>query len=155
MAEPTTILAGTPTTRPVAWDIFLSLALVIVTALPGGLLVAVAALAVPNASIPAATVVAIVLFVVGASFGVSVLGSWPSARVHSRGWLTLAGVLGTLGAYLTATALGPWPDLLSDEVVGDSVRFCLEVVKTFVPWLSGAVVAFAALRYDPVAIKRG
>jgi hypothetical protein len=132
------------------------LAVVIVTALPGGSLVALAALAAPNATIPAATVVAIVLFVVGASLGVSVLSSWPSARVHSRRWLTLSGILGTMGAYLTANALGPWPDLLSDEVIrGGSVRFCVEVVKTFVPWLAGAVVAFAALRYDPVASRRG
>jgi hypothetical protein len=79
-----------------------------------------------------------------------------SDRVHSRAWLILSAALGSLGAYFTGMALGPWPDLLSDDVLGKgrTVLF-LEAAKTIIPWLAGALVAFAALRYDSARARPG
>jgi hypothetical protein len=113
--------------------------------------VGLAALAEPGVRMQAMTFVAILVFVVGGSLGITILHGLVSPGVHSRAWVTLSAATGNAGALVAAMTLAPWSGLLSDQVLhGGPGRFTLEAVKTLAPWCLGALVAFATLRYDPV-----
>jgi hypothetical protein len=137
--------------RRVAWDAVLAFALVAVAALLAAGSVGLAAPAEPGVRMQAMTFVAILIFVVGGTLGISILQGVLSRGVHSRAWVTLSAATGNAGALVAAMTLAPWSGLLSDEVLhGGPVRFTLEAVKTLAPWCLGALVAFVTLRYDPV-----
>jgi hypothetical protein len=145
--------------RPVAWDVSLSVALVITAAFAAGVTAGVlslgaagvGALGVP--SVGTLTPVVIAAGVVAASIlAPRVLHAWWNARRYSLAWLTLTALFGGATGALTGFALAPWPDLLSDEVAKrGEAAFLLEGIKTFLPWLAAVLAAFVTLRSAPVA----
>src|SRR5262245_44010292 len=117
MTEPPLTVAGEYRgVRPMAWDVFLSLALLVIGAVSTFALMGVLAGGVSGEGRRAAIFGVSVCAVVGLVL-VRSLRNWPSARVHSGGWLALSAGLGVLVAWLAAMLLGPWPDLLSDEII--------------------------------------
>jgi hypothetical protein len=151
VTDPLTCDPGALPRWPVAWDVSLSVGLVIVTALAAGVLslsaAAVRTLGVPNIGTPAPVVIAAGVTVAASILAPRVLQKWSNARRYSRHWLTLAALLGGAAGALAALALAPWPDLLSDEVAKrGEAAFLFEGVKTFVPWVVAVLAAFVTLR---------
>jgi hypothetical protein len=137
--------------RPVAWDALLAIALTALGILSSFAFVGVVAVAAgrgqghwaPTLAISACALVGLVC--------ARSIRNWPSTRVHRAAWLALSTALAVGVAWLANMWLAPWPDLLSDEVIsGGPIRFNGEAVKSFVPWLAGALAAFVFLRYDPL-----
>jgi hypothetical protein len=98
---------------------------------------------------PAEVVLTTILGIAGAWLAARLVRRWPSGRQHSLAYLALAALGGYAGGAVTALALSPWRDLLSDEVEREGqVAFYLEAAKPFLAWAAGAVVAFTVLRYE-------
>jgi hypothetical protein len=149
MTERATQEPGGSPRRGAVGDGLLSLVLVLVSSLVGIPLLALVAFGVPSLGASRVEMLAVPCLLVGSALAGWIFRGWPSGRLHSRAWLTLSAVLGSLGAYFTGMALGPWPDLLSDEVLSrGQLAFILEAAKVVIPWLAGSVVAFVALRYE-------
>src|SRR5262245_7719933 len=135
MAEPVTPAQRKRVARPIAWDATLSLALVAMATLTlvavlGGFALAASSGEGRWAAVLIVSACALVGLLVARS-----LPSWPSVRAHSRVWLVLSTGLGILVVRQAGMLLGPWPDLLSDEVIaGGPIRFYFEAGKSLLPW---------------------
>jgi hypothetical protein len=137
--------------RPMLWDAFLALALIGTSTATAALLMGLVVLGAPSLGDPPPPLIAGVAYGGGCLVGVRLLRSWPSSQAHSRSWLVAATMLGCGAVYCAGVLLGPWPDLLSEEIVkAGPTAFYLEAARGFVPWLVGAAVTCGSLRYDPV-----
>ena len=130
-----------------AGDAVLATALVVVANVVAMGVIGVVVLALRATDQPTPLLLSVAALAAGSLASSYIPDRWLRRR-HPRRTLLAASIVACACLCLSGYALRPWPDLLSDEMVGaGQLRFLVEMLKTPVPLLSGIVAGFGVLRY--------